>query len=192
MKRIIVSIIVLFLLTSSFEKSNGQQKAGKEKSKNALHDTLPEELLDGKVIWRDSAFSKVSVIKLNESNSYETIFHNQSFLCGSAGYSEIEHPSIVLVSQNIRWLIGKHEGNIPFLSAKGYLLSNDSPSGVLWSINMEADEGRIDNGFYQTISYGCCSASACTVLFNLLTGNKLLEHTEDRLYAEIPNTKLEQ
>jgi hypothetical protein len=150
-------------------------------------DSAPSRI-QGQITWQDSSYSKVSTVLLPDGDQFETLTENQTFLHGYTwkyGYSD---PSAFVISQNIRWSIGPHEGNGPYLKAKCYFVQNDRSAVELWSMGLEADEGKLNEPFYQTIWYGCCGADNNNTLFNLVTGNKIMEYTENLLKVNIPNS----
>lgn len=159
-------------------------------------DDSEETVSKGNMIWKDSSFSKVSVFRSSDGNDFETVLENHSYLRGDFWHHNESSDTHFVISQDIRWSVGPHEGNDPFLRAKCYLLHDDGPATGAWSREIEADEGKLfQESFttmYETVWYGCCSSSPKHTLFKLETGEKMMEYTDDLLHVELPLAKLER
>ena len=129
-----------------------------------------------KVIWDSS--SKSSIEFLGDGREVRAIvIENHQYLLGTG----------VVVSQLTKWKVGPWSGNRPALDATALKIMPDGKQKELWTINEEADEGRLDAGLYHTIWYGCCSAGPNHRLYNLETGNLIMEYSEELLTVWLGN-----
>ncbi len=189
--------IVLFFLIAMVgiygcKKSDQSQMKTSAAAPSSVKIDSTVSLPSGQVIWEDLSVSKVSVVELQGGNDFETVLENHTFLQGYAWSYGYSYPSTFIVSQNVRWSVGPHEGNEPFLQATCYLLEKGHAGKVLWHLQLEADKGELNDPFYQTTLYGCCGAERDYTLFSLASGRKIMEYTEGSVKVSIPNTKLER
>lgn len=191
MKIIIVVLSILLISINGCKKTTEVPKGIDGRLMSLSTDSSTEYYSEKDAYWKDSSISKAAVFSTSEGNDYETVFHNHTYLRSDIWHYDIGTLGVFVVSQNIKWSIGNHEGNMPYLDATGYLITKKSRSGALWLIQMEADEGKITQDFYHTILFGCCGAISNHTLFNLFTGTKVIEYTEELLSASIPNTRPE-
>ena len=131
-----------------------------------------------KVIWQSSSKSGIEFLDDGSEYGRNAIVENHDYF--------LNWDSIV-VSQITTWRVGSWEGNRPTLGATAYRIMPDGKQKELWSVKEEADEGRLEDGFYHTIWYGCCSAGPNHRLYNVETGDLIMEYCAELLRVHLGN-----
>jgi hypothetical protein len=129
-----------------------------------------------RVIW--SSRSKSSIEFLGDDGEVQKfVIENHQYLL------DLD----IVVSQMTKWKVGPWSGNQPSLEATAYKIMPDGKQYKLWAIKEEADEGRLNYSMYHTIWYGCYSAGPNHRLYNLETGNLIMEYGGELLEVWLGN-----
>ncbi len=139
--------------------------------------------VSNEISWKATSTSRIEVAPGNES----AIIENHNYLFKWHPYRVGQFGTVI--SQITTWKVGNWNGHLPTLRATAYRVFPDGVQKEAWSISEEADEGKLDEGFYHTIWYGCCSASANHRLYNVETGNLIMEYDGTLLEVELPAVK---
>lgn len=133
-----------------------------------------------KITWDATSTSRIEVALENGS----AVLENHNFLFYWHAYRVGQFGTVI--SQITTWKVGNWEGNQPLLKATAYKIIPDGVQKDAWSISEEADEGKLDQGFYHTIWYGCCSAVPNHRLYNIETGSLVMEYNGKLLEVMLP------
>ena len=144
----------------------------------------------GQLLWSDEGKANINFRKKG-TQFIAKITTQEYFVTSLYPYNKQRDQYLIVSEIKTRHSNNCFEGEDPYLKATGYLIDDSNKTKRLWTVSDPADASGAFY-FYETVQYGCCGASSVNKCYDLLTGELILEHTNNLLRIGIPNSQLNE